>query len=299
MKYARSSAGHSHPGIRCRAMRHELGKKVLLMLLVTVVVATAATSIGTQASAAPSEAPALSGSLASDPASVDLTLEGTEDWAIWGVANGGTSTSLSPDVRKSGGAAISDLTDINPGSIPLRGIGQFPFATFFTFNWTNGGSQVSGSEVWAGLQHNTPDNVDSSGHGFSFTAPAGTTARQLKVYVHAHGGTGRLTARLSDSSAPDYVDTGLTGGGNTPGIYTITYAAASIGQTLTVTWVQESVGSDANATNNNVAIYAAALSPARNVVRCPGPFQVASAESFPSIDRNRDGFVCVGAIDNH
>ncbi|MGO8677325.1 MAG: hypothetical protein ACLQVX_15820 [Limisphaerales bacterium] len=56
---------------------------------------------------------------------VNLTSLGTVDWAIWGYAGGGTSTSLAPDVRKSGGSAISNLTFSNPHSQPLRGLGQF------------------------------------------------------------------------------------------------------------------------------------------------------------------------------
>jgi hypothetical protein len=46
---------------------------------------------------------------------------------------------------------------------------------------------------------------------------------------------------------------------------------------------------------SNVAIYAVALS---RQTRCPDGFTPASAASFPSADRNGDGFVCVHAIDN-
>ena len=54
----------------------------------------------------------LTGSLSAANVSVNLTSEGIEDWAIWGYADGGTSMSLAPDVRKSGGSVISNLTDI-------------------------------------------------------------------------------------------------------------------------------------------------------------------------------------------
>ena len=117
----------------------------------------------------------LFGSVVLDPSSsVDLTGTGDVDWAVWGSAAGGTSTSLAPDVRKSGGTAISDLTNIDPApSAPLRGIGQF--AGPFLFSWSNGGSTVSGNDVPAGLQHNggpPPDplgaDVSTLGKGFSF-----------------------------------------------------------------------------------------------------------------------------------
>ena len=61
---------------------------------------------------------------------------------------------------------------------------------------------------------------------------------------------------MSDGSAADYVDTSLTNsaGVTTLGMYTLTYAAASSGQTLTVTYTQQT------ATGGNVAIQAASLS---------------------------------------
>ena len=86
----------------------------------------------------------LSGALATPTGNANLTTFGTQDWAVWGYAGGGTSTSLAPDVRKSGGAAISNLTNIDaaPVGAPLRGLGQFgappDSALPFTFDWSNG-----------------------------------------------------------------------------------------------------------------------------------------------------------------
>ncbi len=56
---------------------------------------------------------------------VDLTADGNEDWAVWGYANGGHSTSLTPDVRKTNGSSISDLTQIGSGA--PRPFGQFHY----------------------------------------------------------------------------------------------------------------------------------------------------------------------------
>ena len=81
----------------------------------------------------------LAGSVAYDASGspYDLTALGTEDWAIWGYANGGTSTSLAPDERKRGGSAISDLENIDPPpAIPLRGLGYH--VEPFTFSWSDG-----------------------------------------------------------------------------------------------------------------------------------------------------------------
>ncbi|MFZ1881755.1 MAG: NosD domain-containing protein, partial [Gaiellaceae bacterium] len=210
----------------------------------------------------------LSGSVVLDPpSSVDLTSAGDVDWAVWGSAAGGTSTSLAPDVRKSGGSAISDLTNIDPApSAPLRGIGQF--AGPFAFSWSNGGSTPSASNVSAGLQHNggpPPDplgaDVSTLGKGFSFDVPAGVQLRTLRVYVATNRADGTLTASLSDGSEPAFIDTLPAATDIRSGIYTITYAAASSGQSLHVSWV-ETADNCAAFRCDNAAIYAVALSTA-------------------------------------
>jgi hypothetical protein len=200
---------------------------------------------------------------ATPPVQFNLTAPGTEDWAVWGFANGGTSTSLAPDVRRAGGNAISALTDIEKSPlIPLRGLGAFAAESPFLFNWTNGSAPTpTASSAALGIQHNTRNSVNSSGYGFSFTVPAGTVRQTLTVWVHAHGGAGKLTASLSDGSAPTFVDTSVgTGGGhNAPGVYQLDFASASPGQTLTVTWTLDHVVIGPNSITNNAAIYAVAL----------------------------------------
>jgi hypothetical protein len=56
----------------------------------------------------------------------------------------------------------------------------------------------------------------------------------LKVYVGAWRAQGKMVAHLSDGSAVDFVDTSLSNssGVTTLGVYTLTYRAASAGQTL-------------------------------------------------------------------
>ena len=206
----------------------------------------------------------LSGSLSTTSGNVNLTTIGTQDWAIWGHAGGGTSTSLVPDVRKAGGTAISNLTDIQPTPAPLRGIGQFAAENPFTFDWTGGFPVTAATNALGGLQHDgQPTPPGTVNDGFSFTVPASTTSRTLRVFVSAHWGTGRLTATLSDGSAPAYVNSAVVGtrvpeGGNAPGVYTITYSAASAVGTLNVEWI-ETVADDPSTGTDNVALYAVAL----------------------------------------
>ena len=194
------------------------------------------------------------------PTLVDLTAAGNIDWAVWGTAN----TSLGPDVRKSGGSAISDLTNIDPApTAPLRALGTLPPPLPpqpFLFNWFDGGSQPEGSSVMAGLQHNGQGvGVSTLGKGFSFDVPATTAERTLTVYVTTNRASGQLTASLSDGSAANYVDTLPLATDTRTGIYTIHYAAASPGQTLHVQWV-ETVDNCPAFHCDNAALYAVALS---------------------------------------
>src|SRR3954447_22519527 len=206
---------------------------------------------------------------ATPPVQGDLTAAGNEDWAIWGTAIAGSggvaSTSLAPDVRKAGGNAISPLTDIEGyPPIAIRGLGVFTSESPFLFNWTDGSPVApTATSAGGGIQHNA-NGVDSSGYGFSFTVPATTAVQRLTVWVHAHGGEGKLTASLSDGSAPTFTDTSVgSGGHNAPGVYQLDYASASPGQTLTVTWTLDHVIGlldRGNSSTNNAAVYAAAVS---------------------------------------
>ena len=197
----------------------------------------------------------------------NLTTQGPIDWAVWGYSNGGTSTSLAPDVRKAGGNAISNLENISPASptVPLRGLGQFPDVNAFKFSWSNGSSPLRDSLAAAGIQHDGQQTGSStSGDGFGFTVPAGLQPRTVKVYVATNRANGMLTAHLSDGSAPDYTDVLPAAVDQNTTVYTITYQAGSTGQTLHVTWVEslDTCGSPFHC--DNAGIYAVALT--RNFV---------------------------------
>jgi hypothetical protein len=79
-------------------------------------------------------------------------------------------------------------------------------------------------------------------NGFQITVPAGTTAKTLRLYVGVWAAGGRLEARLSDGSAPAYIDTSLLNPTDTSNrVYTIAFKAASSGQTLTLKWTTNAV----------------------------------------------------------
>jgi hypothetical protein len=57
--------------------------------------------------------------------------------------------------------------------------------------------------------------TNNTGNGFEITAPADTNSRTLKIYTDVNQGIATLVARLSDGSAPDFLDSTLqdnTGG---------------------------------------------------------------------------------------
>jgi hypothetical protein len=84
--------------------------------------------------------------------------------------------------------------------------------------------------------------------------------RTLTVYVGGYKSGGTLTAQLSDNSSPKYTDSSMSGsstgtdGSHYYATYTLTYNAASAGQTLTVSWTQSS-----DAGGGNVTLQAAVL----------------------------------------
>jgi hypothetical protein len=85
------------------AARQLLFPQVILGMVAAGFAVAAATSNKSGASTgAATQGGILTRSLAVGPASADLSQVGNEDWAVWGFASGGTSTSLAPDVRKSG-----------------------------------------------------------------------------------------------------------------------------------------------------------------------------------------------------
>jgi len=152
------------------------------------------------------------------PNSVDLTAEGEADWTHWGLADDSLFN------RKAGvPLQISNFTKIGTNAVQR-------YADNYTgYSWSDGTPTISAS--------NTPSGVFTFGqtNGFEITVPADTTPRTLKVHVGAYGAQAIFQAWLSDFSSSAYTDTTLSNHfNNAYGVYTLTYAAASRGQSLTV-----------------------------------------------------------------
>jgi hypothetical protein len=183
----------------------------------------------------------LSGSLAAPASSYNLTTLGTSDWAHWGTGNIATAF----DHKASGASQISNVTKLGTGA----GYGSY-FDSSRTVVWSDGTPHGSNggdhSYLWAN---------NAIGAGYSFTVPAGTTTRTLYVYAGGNSSGSTLTAQLSDTSAAPVTLT-ASGAGLYTNLYTITFKAASAGQTLTISLTKSS---NINGTGGSVDLIAAAL----------------------------------------
>ncbi len=172
----------------------------------------------------PALAAQLSGWIEAQPSSVDLTREGSLDWiqAGW---KGDIGYKPKEDYatkfeRKAGAGLIGALNGV--ASFTVKSLGA-------SFTWSNG----SPSATCAGTQ--TGIHVGSA---ITLALPADTAARTVRIYFASHRAGVKVYAHLSDTSAPDWTDDrwyALSGDSSITPVTTISYAAASAGQSLTVT----------------------------------------------------------------
>ena len=197
----------------------------------------------------------LTGALATPTGVQTLSTSGTTDWAHWGL-----TTPTSFDHKSGVTQQISNYSIVGGAA---GWYGDNPIG----FTWTGGTPTATTTNSTTGVW------IAGLNNGLYFTVPADTTSRTLQVYVGVWQAGGKLVAHLSDGSSADYVSTGvLNNGGKALGLYTLTYSAASSGQTLSVTYTM-------NSGAGNVTLQAATLSTAPaadfNVGSTPGTQSVA------------------------
>jgi hypothetical protein len=154
-------------------------------------------------------------------AGVNLTTQGTTDWAYWGL-NSTTSFDHKAGVTQK----ISNFSVVT-GQVGM----VFGGFTPLFFNWTDGTPDTATTGT---------DNavfIKGLGIGFQLTVPADTSTHTLNLYVETFNTQGKFTAHISDASSPDIVDTSLSSTGSNPGAYKISFRAGSVGQTLTLTFL--------------------------------------------------------------
>ncbi len=149
------------------------------------------------------------------PLQVDLTAEGTTDWAKWGRLN-----TTNYDRKAAAPERISTFAAEGDAGEVQRFTGLS-----ITYQWSDGAPAASASTT-TGLAF-------TEGLGYSLTAPADGRVRVLRLYAAPYFARMQLEASLEDSSAPQVVDTSrmsMTGPLNSR--FTVTYRAGSDGGTL-------------------------------------------------------------------
>ena len=173
----------------------------------------------------------LTGSVTTFSTAANITEVGTADWAHW----------PGYEHKINGGNKISNFTVIGTGN-PLTYTNSS-----LGLSWTDGTPTLVSNNNTSGLY------IPGVGSGFSITIPADTTNQTFILYAALFAGEGRLTAELSDSSSPVYMDESVSGFGIVVNAdYTINFKAASPNQTLTVKWILKNGG-------GNIALNGAAL----------------------------------------
>jgi hypothetical protein len=162
---------------------------------------------------------------------VNLTAEGTLDWADWGL-----NDVLDFNEKAVGGVPVGLISNWTVyGTIgygpTLDNYGDQPYG----LSWTDGTPTASASTTGFGTANYV--YVGSQGSGFQISVPADTTKKVLKLYYMGWGCRTRIMATLSDNSAPTFINDSVDdpAGNIAYGVATIYFAAASAGQTLTVT----------------------------------------------------------------
>jgi len=164
------------------------------------------------------------------PGGVDVTHEGTLDWIHWGLDG-------KNNINRKAGANLFGVPLVKFGAGYCDATSGCPVA----ISWRDGAPTAHATNTYAGLWWNVVGTAQS------FTAPADTTTRVVRIYVAGiEGAGGTLSATLSDHAAPPYISStwdGNAGNGawaavpdGFSAVYTIRYRAASAGQQLTITW---------------------------------------------------------------
>jgi hypothetical protein len=155
----------------------------------------------------------LSASSSVPPSMVNLTQEGTNDWAHWGLSN-----NLSFNHKAGVVQQVSNLTPIGTNLV------QRLADNAIAYSWSDGTPVASATNTTTGVF------ITGPGNGFELHAPADTTLRRLKVYTGLYGVQGNFQAYLSDFSTKAFTDTSVSNVfDNSYVVYTLDYAAASSG----------------------------------------------------------------------
>lgn len=156
---------------------------------------------------------------------VNLTQEGTIDWAHWGY-----SLASDFDRKATGNDLISNYMLINTLSAVQYGDG------LVGYKWNDGQSGL-GQRANSSGPSATGVYITGIGNGAKITVPAASMPGHVRFYVGGFKSTGQIKIELSDGSAPAYLDHSY---GNVNdrfnAVYDVVYQAGSANQTLQLAW---------------------------------------------------------------
>jgi hypothetical protein len=183
---------------------------------------------------------------------VDLTAQGTLDWAYWAPTGSGLTPPVAPTNEKLASTIISSMSNV--GGTTLRGSASS--TTTERYSWTDGTSPVSGTNAsLAGLIFNSDLGSSANGKGLAFTI-AGDPAvtRVVTLYLGAFAATGNLTVSLP--GAAPITDSTQVFANSSPKqmqVYTLHFQTDSLADTLLVQWTASSI---TDVTNGHVGAQA-------------------------------------------
>lgn len=206
----------------------------------------------------PSFGGSLSGTMNENTAATNLTVNGTADWAHWGL-----NSSVDAFNRKAGVQQLisnySSLLETSPSATLASGDRSY--------NWTGGTPTASASNVRTGLFTKELNN------GFELTVPATSTQRTLRLYVGAFRATGTLSVALSDDSAVDYVASIDNQSDESKKTVTIKFASAVEGSLLHISYkLTQQAQSNGNITLEAATLDGTAITAAPAFVPPPGAY---------------------------
>jgi hypothetical protein len=167
----------------------------------------------------------LSGSVSTPPEYVDLTAEGTSDWAHWGLDSPtgfNHKSGVAQRIPNAGllSASNSDLSNYSENSLTA-------------WSWSDG-TPTPASYTTNDICLSVTNDPSAA---FQLTVPATNRLRRLTLYLGVLDAQGSLEARLSDFSAVPYVDRSLLQADDYGyAVYALTFASGNPGASLIVTW---------------------------------------------------------------
>ena len=181
----------------------------------------------------------LDGSVAAAPASVNLSSEGSLDWAHWGLEN---ETSFNH--KKNVTQQISDFMEIGDKD-PAWYVG-----TGVLYSWTGGTPVSSFTSAYTSIC------ITGKNNGFQITVPADTVEKTLRVYVGAWSAKGKLEAVLTGGNTPKYIEYVDAKSGAVNKVFTLDFKAVSDDEKLVVRYT---IDEAYNKTMGNISLQAATL----------------------------------------